>query len=500
MFVLEECTVDSIRSAFENGELTAYELVLQYMERIARYDKAGPMINSVLELNPDALDIAEAMDRERKAGKIRSPLHGIPVLLKDNINTHDKLCTSAGSLALTDNYAPYDATVTRKLREAGLVVMGKANMTELANFMSFTMKSGYSSRGGQVVNPYKPGAEVWGSSTGSAVAVAANFCALAVGTETDGSILAPSYINGTVGIKPTRGLVSRHGIIPVCIAQDTAGPMTRTVADAAALLNVLAGEDEFDPSTWCRRDVIPRDYTAFLQTDGLKGIKVGINRGYYKDKAYHEVFDKEMIALAEKAFDVVGDCGAEVVQDTNLEHLKNDLNVMLYEFKKCLNAYLSTNPSLKNGSLKKLIDFYGDHPREGLKYGMTLLQAAEYETSGTLTDPEYILDRIACLRNSRENGIDRVMDEHNLDVLLCPGITDVAPVSGYPSVGVPAGYKKDGTPFGITFVGRPFSEPVLIAAAYAYEQASKERRAPVFVQKKKRPSKDKGWLDLQKGR
>ena len=495
MFVLEECTAESIRAAFESGELTSRDLVLQYMERIARYDKSGPELNSVLELNPDAIFIAEAMDRERAAGKVRSPLHGVPVLLKDNINTHDKLCTSAGSLALADNYAPYDATVTRRLRQAGLVILGKANMTELANFMSFTMKSGYSSRGGQVVNPYKPGAEVWGSSTGSAVAVAASLCALAVGTETDGSILAPSYINGTVGIKPTLGLVSRHGIVPISAAQDTAGPMTRTVADAAALLNVLAGEDEHDPSTWCR--AVPDDYTAFLKKDGLKGLRIGINRGYYKDKSYHETMDADRIALTEKACGILDRCGAVLVQDTNVGHLKSDLNVMLYEFKKCLNAYLATNPALKRRTLKDLIDFFGDHPMEGLKYGMTLLQAAEYETSGTLTDPQYILDRISCLRDSRDT-IDKVMDEHALDALLCPGITDLAPISGYPSIGVPAGYRKSGVPFGITFVGRPFSEPTLIAAAYAYEQASQERRAPVFKEKPNRKPQVKGWLDARK--
>jgi amidase len=484
MFVLEECTVESIRTAFESGELTSYDLVLSYMERIALYDKSGVAINSVLELNPDALFIAEAMDRERKAGKIRSPLHGVPIMLKDNINTHDKMCTSAGSLALIDNYTPYDATVTKKIREAGLVIMGKTNMTELANFMSFTMQSGYSSRGGQVINPYKPGAAVWGSSTGSAVAVSSNFCALAIGTETNGSILAPSYINGSVGIKPTRGLVSRHGIVPICIAQDTAGPMTRTVADAAALLNVIVGEDENDPSTWCRQDVIPKDYTVFLKLDGLKNVKVGINRGYYDDKAYHEVLDEEMIALTEKACKIIKKCGATLVQDTNIPHLKNNLNVMLYEFKKCLNAYLATNPALKIRSLKDLIDFYGDHPKEGLKYGMTILQAAEYETSGTLTDPEYISARIECLRSSQKNGIDRIMDKYDIDILLCPAITNLAPISGYPSISVPAGYKKDNTPFGITFVGRAFSEPILIAAAYAYEQESHERHAPVFTKKR----------------
>ena len=498
MFTLEECTVKSIREAFEKGELTSFDLVIMYMERIAKYDKAGPKLNSVLEINPDAIFIAEAMDRERSKGKVRSALHGIPVLLKDNINTFDKMLTSAGSLALMDNYAPYDAFITKKCREAGLVILGKANMTELANFMDFNMKSGYSSRGGQVINPYKSGQEVWGSSTGSAVAVSANLCALAVGTETDGSILAPAYINGCVGIKPTQGLVSRHGIIPICGAQDTAGPMARTVADAAALLNVLAAEDENDPSTWCRADVIPKDYTDFLMSDGLRGLRVGINRGYYDDKAYHNVFNDDMKDISEKAYKVMESRGAVLVQDTNIGHLKNDLNVLLYEFKKCLNAYLATtSPTVKNRSLKALIDFYGDHPKEGLKYGMSILQAAEYNTSGTLTDPVYIKDRINCLRSSRQNGIDKIMEEHKLDVLVCPGLTDLAPISGCPGINVPAGYQKDGTPFGINFIGRPFSEPVLIKAAYAYEQASKVRKAPVFEDLNDGSEKVVGWLAAQ---
>ena len=481
MFKLEECTVQSICEAFESGELTSAKLVMQYMQRIALYDKGGPKINSVLELNPEALFIAEAMDRERLKGKVRSALHGIPILLKDNINTSDMMLTSAGSIALDDNYATYDAFVAKKCREAGLVIMGKANMTELANFMDYNMKSGYSSRGGQVMNPYKPGQEVWGSSTGSAVAVSANFCALSVGTETNGSILAPSYINGTVGIKPTRGLISRHGIIPVSIAQDTAGPMARTVADAAALLNVLAGEDKNDPSTWSIEDKIPKDYTDSLKVDGLKGLMVGINRGYYDVKEFYTVLDDEMKEITENAVKLFEECGAVLVQDTNVCHLKKDLNVLLYEFKKCLNAYLSTtSPGVKNRSLKDLIDFYGDHPNEGLKYGMSVLQDAQYKTSGTLTEPAYINDRLECLRLSRDEGLEKIMDEHNLDILFCPAMTDLAPVSGYPGINLPAGYLKDGTPFGITLIGRPFCEPLLIQAAYAFEQASKVRKAPIL--------------------
>lgn len=470
MINMEELTVAEISRMLAEGEISSRHLVLNYMERIALYDKSGPMLNSVLELNPDALFIAEAMDRERAKGRLRSPLHGIPILIKDNINTHDKMRTSAGSIALDDNFAPYDAFIVKKLRDAGLIIMGKTNMTELANYMSYTMRNGYSSRGGQVINPYNPEGDVWGSSSGSAVAMSANLCALAIGTETDGSIIWPSHMNGTVGLKPTRGLVSRTGIIPICTAQDTAGPMTRTVADAAALLNIIVGEDPEDPSTWCRD--IPEDYTAYLDKGGLKGLRLGINRGYYGD------FSQEQIDIAEKAYKAMESCGAELVQDVNLPHLRSDSSVLLYEFKMCLNAYLSTNPHLRCHSLKDMIDYYGAHPQEGLKYGMSILLDAQYNTSGNCTDPKYILDKAKCQREAQEEGLLKILDGSELDVLICPGITDCSPISGYPSITVPAGYSSDNMPFGITFVGRPFSEPTLIAAAYAFEQATRARRAP----------------------
>lgn len=470
MINMEELTVAEISRMLAEGEISSRQLVLNYMERIALYDKSGPMLNSVLELNPDALFIAEAMDRERAKGRLRSPLHGIPILIKDNINTHDKMRTSAGSIALDDNFAPYDAFIVKKLRDAGLIIMGKTNMTELANYMSYTMRNGYSSRGGQVINPYNPEGDVWGSSSGSAVAMSANLCALAIGTETDGSIIWPSHMNGTVGLKPTRGLVSRTGIIPICTAQDTAGPMTRTVADAAALLNIIVGEDPEDPSTWCRD--IPEDYTAYLDRGGLKGLRLGINRGYYED------FSQEQIDIAEKAYKAMESCGAELVQDVNLPHLRSDSSVLLYEFKMCLNAYLSTNPHLRCHSLKDMIDYYGAHPQEGLKYGMSILLDAQYNTSGNCTDPKYILDKAKCQREAQEEGLLKILDGSELDVLICPGITDCSPISGYPSITVPAGYSSDNMPFGITFVGRPFSEPTLIAAAYAFEQATRARRAP----------------------
>lgn len=474
MFSVEEKTIAQLRKSMETGEVTSHELVLCYMERIARIDKSGPSLNSVLELNPDALYIAEAMDRERKKGKIRSPLHGIPILVKDNINTADKMHTSAGSLALADNFAPYDASIVTRLRDAGAVIMGKTNMTELANFMSYTMRNGYSSRGGQVINPYNPEGDVWGSSSGSAVAVSANLCAAAIGTETDGSIIWPSHLNSTVGIKPTRGLVSRHGIVPICTAQDIAGPMTRTVEDAAALLNLLVGEDEHDSSTWSREEDIPGDYTEYLDPEGLKGLRLGINRGYFEE------FSSDQKEIAENAFKAMAGKGAILAEGISMPHLRCDSSVLLYEFQLCLNAYLATCTTTRCRTLKDMIDFYGDHPKEGLKYGMSILQDAQYNTSGTCTDAKYILDRINALRLSRQDGLDRIMDENRLDLLVCPGITDSSPISGYPSIIVPAGYGDDNMPFGITFVGRPFTEPLLIRAAYAFEQAVRARKAPCF--------------------
>lgn len=468
-----ELTVKKLRALLESGEITSFKLVSLYMERIAQIDRSGPTLNSILEFNPDALDIADAMDRERAKKKLRSPLHGIPILIKDNLNTKDKMRTTAGSIALADNFAPYDSTVAARLRKAGLVIMGKTNMTELANYMSVGMENGYSSRGGQVMNPYNPQSTVWGSSSGSAVAMAANLCMLSIGTETDGSILWPSDINSVVGIKPTHGLVSRHGIIPICTGQDIAGPMARTVEDCAALLNVIAGEDENDPSTISIEDKIPGDYTDFLDKDGLKGLRVGINRGYYAD------FSQSKIKVIEAAYSELEKCGATLVQDVNLPHLRCDASVLLYEFKKCLNAYLATT-NCKCRSLKDMIDYYGDHPGEGLKYGMTILQKAEYETSGNCTEEKYLLDRLAALRKSRQDGLDKVLDDHKLDLLISPGASDLAPISGYPGITVPAGYDDENTPIGLGFIGRAFTEPLLIQAAYAFEQATHLRKQPVF--------------------
>jgi amidase len=475
MFNFEEATLNQIQAAFDSGELTSFDLTAWYLERIADIDKSGPCLNSVLEINPEALFIAEAMDRERKLKGKRGILHGVPVMVKDSINTHDKMHTSAGSLALADNFAPYDATVVKKLRQAGAVILGKTNMTEFANYMTKAMKNGYSSRGGQVLCPYNPDGNAWGSSTGSAVAVSPNLCAGALGTETNGSVIWPSHNNGVVGIKPTLGSVSRYGVIPISTAQDTVGVIARTVEDAAALLGVIAGYDENDAITWSRDDQIFENYTQFLDKNGLAGLRIGVNKGTYDE------LTEEQKLLADKAYDVIANCGAELVPGFDLPRLRCDREILFYEFKQSLNAYISTcSPALKVKSLQDIIDSNNNRPDIALKYGQSILLDVEHKTSGTLTEAEYLRNRVSYLKKSRDNGVDKLMNEDNVDIYVTPGISDASPISGYPSIVVPIGFTSDNMPFGLTFVGRAFFEPLLIKAAYAFEQAMQGRRAPVF--------------------
>jgi amidase len=473
-FHLEEATVRSIQTAFESGDLTSVQLTNRYVDRIAKHDKGGVGLNSVLELNPDIWHIAAARDEERKRGMNRGPLHGVPILLKDNINTADNMHTSAGSLALADSFAPYDAYLVSRLREAGAVLLGKTNMTEWANFMTTGMPNGYSSRGGQVLNPYglstlDPG----GSSSGSAVAVAANLCAAAIGTETSGSILNPARKNSVVGLKPTVGLISRTGIVPISYTQDTAGPIARTVEDAAILLGVLAGEDPADASTGASMGKAHADYSIFLDRDGLHGARIGINRGYI------ETFDEDELGLFAKAVGVLKEAGAIMIDNANVPHIANKSAVLLYEFKSALNSYLaSLGPNAPAKTLREAIEFNNVHHTKALRYGQTLLLKAEYETSGTLTEAKYIEDRLRDWRASREEGIDQALNEHKLDALFAPDFSDAPAVAGYPAIIVPAGYKADGKPFGVSFTGGAFSEPTLLRLAYAFEQAAKARVAP----------------------
>ncbi|MFD0679250.1 MULTISPECIES: amidase family protein [unclassified Paenibacillus] len=477
-FEIVEATIPDIQAALDSGEMTSKGLVLMYLDRIANIDKLGLTINSVLEINPDALFIAESLDVERAVQGPRGPMHGIPVLLKDNINTGDKMHTSAGSLALANSYATKDAFIVQKLREAGAIILGKANMTEFANFMTNNMPSGYSSRGGQVLNPYNISTPTGGSSAGSGVAVACNFCTVSVGTETSGSILNPGNLSLTIGIKPTVGLISRSGILPLSSSQDTAGPMARTVTDAVLLLNVLVGVDESDPAMGTGLGKQCADYTDFLNKDGLRGARIGIPRDYY-----FEELTEEQLNLFNNAVDIMKQHGAVIVDPANIKTAREIKysSVILNEFKASLNAYLSQlGPNASIRSLKDIIDFNNNHPMETLKYGQTLLVQAEYNTSGTLTEPNYIHDRALDLKLCQQDGIDAVMKEHILDALLFPADfgARITSRAGYPSIVVPAGYTAAGVPFGVTFSARAYCEPMLIKLAYSFEQHSQFRKAP----------------------
>lgn len=463
------------------GQVTAARLTRHFLERIEAYDRSGPRLNAVLEVNPEALELAEALDRERVSSGARGPLHGIPVLLKDNIATADRLHTSAGSLALKDVVALEDAFLVARLRDAGAVILGKANMTEWANFMTTGMPAGYSSRGGQVVNPYVGSLSPGGSSSGSAVAVAAGFCTVAVGTETSGSILSPANQNSVVGIKPTVGLVSRSGVVPIAASQDTAGPLARTVADAAALLGSLTGVDPRDRATRRSRAHAHRDYTAFLDPRGLDGARIGVPRA-----VFFEGLSAAEAPVIEAALEALRGLGAILVDPADIPTAREVTDfrsdVMLYEFKRDLNRYLTgLGAASPVRSLRALIRFNEARPREMLRYGQILLLAAQ-ATSG-LRARTYVASRAEDLRLSRTEGIDPVMERERLAALVFPGRSGAAigARAGYPSVIVPAGYTADGAPVGLTFLGRAWSEPALVRLGYAFEQATRHRRPPAGV-------------------
>jgi Asp-tRNAAsn/Glu-tRNAGln amidotransferase A subunit and related amidases len=482
---LLEIDITSLQAAMEEGELTSEACVSWYLDRIERIN---PRLRAVLEVNPDAISIARKLDEERREHGARGPLHGIPILLKDNIDTGDRMHTSAGSVALAEHCAAADSAVAAQLRAAGAVLLGKANMTEWANFMSSTMWAGYSSRGGLTLNPYGPGELfVGGSSSGSGVAVAANLCAAAIGTETSGSIISPSSQNNIVGLKPTIGLVSRRGIIPITHSQDSAGPMTRTVRDAAILLGIMTAVDPGDTAMHNEGRIAYTDYSAFLDANGLKGARIGIPRHYYKglDKARAEIMERAIALCAAQ--------GAIIVDPVTLpcENAKWDWDVMRFEFKKGLNDYLAKAGS---GSSVRTLDeliAYNEANREvALKYGQSTLQWSN-DTSGTLTEPEYIESVRLNRETARDQGIDYAIREYKLDALLFLGNEDGLDISaraGYPAITVPGGYAETGIiaeggyttkgPQGITFVGNAYSEPALFRLAYAYEQSSQYRYAP----------------------
>ena len=476
-----EATIVEVQAAMSSGALTAAELTRSFLRRIEAYDRTGPRLNAVLEVNPDARDIAEALDRERVLRGARGPLHGVPVLLKDNIATADRLHTSAGSLALAGCIAPRDAFLVTRLRAAGAVILGKANMTEWANYMTMGMPAGYSSRGGQVVNPYDARLTPGGSSSGCAVAVAASLCTVAVGTETSGSILSPAHHNSVVGIKPTVGLVSRDGIVPIAASQDTAGPLARTVEDAAILLAAMTGVDPRDRATRASHSHARFDDHRFPPPHTLAGVRIGVPRAVF----FEGVGAAELPVIA-AALSALADLGATLVDPADIATARETADfrsdVMLYEFKRDLNRYLrGLDSSGSVRSLRDLIRFNESRPREMLRFGQILLLAA-HATSGVRC-PAYAHSRAEVVRLARTEGIDPVLARERLDALVFAGRTGAAigAKAGYPSVIVPAGYTSEGVPVGLTFLGRAWSEPVLLRLAHAFERATRHRRTPAAV-------------------
>ena len=492
-FELDEIGLADLAAGLRRGRWTARRLVDLYSERIREIDSAGPRLGAVIELNPDASALAEQSDRESRQGRSRGPLHGIPILLKDNVGTADRMTTSAGSLALGGWHPPKDSFVAARLREAGAIILGKTNLSEWANFRSTHSVSGWSGRGGQTRNPYALHRNPSGSSSGSGAAVAACLCGAAIGTETDGSVVSPASINGIVGVKPTVGLVSRAGIIPISHSQDTAGPMARTVRDAALLLGAIVGVDPSDAATAASAGKSQPDYVKFLDPAGLRGARLGIARKFFEKNA-------PLDRLLTDFVDVLRRSGAEIVDpaDLPLHDQWNDpeLEVLLYEFKTDLNAYLSRLPAPFPQSLAGLIAFnQKNRDREMPWFEQEIFEQSA--TRGPLTDPKYIKARRQCLLLTRTEGIDGVMDKHKLDAIVTltggpawlidfvNGDTDTGncsgppAIAGYPHITVPAGFFR-GLPVGLSFFGRAWSEPALFRLAYSFESATQARRAPAF--------------------
>jgi amidase len=491
-FELEETTVADLAAAMASGQRTSRSITQLYLDRIAELDRQGPTLRHVIEVNPDALSIADALDRERKAGKLRGPLHGIPVLIKDNLDTADRMTTTAGSLALAGSIALRDSTVAAKLRAAGAVLLGKTNLSEWANFRSSHSSSGWSGRGGQAKNPYVLDRNPCGSSSGTGGAVSANLTALGIGTETDGSIVCPSSANGLVGIKPTVGLVSRAGIIPIAHSQDTAGPMTRTVRDAAIMLGVIAGADPRDAATAGSAGKVEADYTRFLDANGLRGARIGVARKYLG-------FSDAVDALMTNAVDAMKRQGAVIVDPVELVgDPEGEFDVLLYEFKADLNAYLAgLGPKAPVKSLADIIAFNDAHKDQEMPFfGQDIMIKAQ--AKGPLTDKAYVDALAKNHKSSRDEGIDATMKKNNLDALIAPtggpawltdlvtgdhftgGYSQMSAVAGYPHITVPMGFVRE-LPVGLSFFGRAWSEPTLIRLAYAFEQATRLRRAPRFI-------------------
>jgi amidase len=483
-FNLIEATIPEMQAAMETGLIDSDYLVRQYLRRIDAFDVSGPMLNSVLSLNPEALATARALDAERAASGPRGPLHGIPILLKDNIDTFD-MPTTAGALVLKDSIPPDDAFLTQQLRDAGAIILGKANLSEFARFLAHVMPDGFSAVGGQTLNPYDPvNFSPLGSSAGSAVAAAANLAAATVGSETFGSIIAPSSVNSVVGIRPTLGLISRDGVIPISFTQDTAGPITRTVEDAAILLGAMTGVDPSDPATAASEGQFHTDYTPFLDPNGLEGKRLGIVRSPLLQAP--DFISEVKLAAAEQAFASLEPLGAVVIDDLDisdnllplLELWGPDVPAVLtYEFLPTLENYLaSLGDDAPAKTLAEIVAFNEDHAAEAIPHGQSLLELA-LELGGDLTAPEY-LQQLEAGQELGE-GFAELMDANDLDALVFTDISSAfGAIPGFPSVSVPAGYLEDGLPVSIEFLGRPFSEPDLIEIAYAFQQGTLLRMPP----------------------
>jgi amidase len=494
-FELEEITIAELQDGMKSGKFTARSLVEKYSARINEIDKRGPAVNAIIELNPDALSIAEALDQERKAKGPRGPLHGVPVLIKDNIDTADRMMTTAGSLALVGSKPPKDSFVAQKLRAAGAVILGKTNLSEWANIRSSHSTSGWSGRGGLTRNPYALDRNPCGSSSGTGAGISANLAAVGIGTETDGSIVCPSSSNGLAGIKPTVGLVSRSGIIPISHSQDGAGPMCRTVRDAAILLSALTGVDPEDSATAASAGKSQNDYPQYCDPNGLKGARIGVARKYFG-------FSDSVDALMEQSLAVMKQQGATLIDPADIETFgkfdDTELLVFMYELKADLNSYLARlGPGAPVHTLQDIIEFNDRNRQKEMPYfGQDLFVKAQ--AKGSLSEKEYVDALAKNHQLARTEGIDALMDKHQLDAIVAPtggpawltdlvngdhvagGSSNAAAVAGYPNINVTAGFLS-GMPVGISFFGRAWSEPTLIKLAYSFEQATKARQAPKFL-------------------
>jgi amidase len=490
---IEEMTITQLQSGYKEGKFTIAGIVNVYLDRIKEIDRNGPALNSVIEINPDAGQIAAELDKELAEGKSRGPLHGIPVILKDNIDTHDKMPTTAGATALRNSFPKTDSYIAKKLREAGAVIIGKSNLSEWANFRATMSSSGWSGVGGQTKNPYVLDRNPCGSSSGSGAAVSANLCMIAIGTETNGSIVCPSNNNGIVGLKPTVGLISRSGIIPISFTQDTPGPMGRTVEDVAITLGALTGIDATDTKTLSSEGKYHNDYTKFLKKDGLTGKRIGLVK---KSMGFSDKVD----TLMNKTIAFLKANGAAVVDIEFPKGEKYDdasFEVMLYEFKDGLNKYFAGLGDVAPvKTLKDLIEFNKSDTVELKYFNQNILELAEKK--GSLEEAGYKKALAAMLKATREDGIDKVMNDNRLDAIIAPtgspawktdlilgdhfvgGSSSLAAIAGYPAITVPMGF-IDELPVGITFFGRAWSEPLLLEIAYSYEQGTKQRKAPKYI-------------------